>query len=842
MGRRATTRFGPWLLAATIALAVPAAAAAEEPDPYRPEIHFSPRQNWVNDPNGPVWYEGEYHLFFQYNPEGDQWGNMSWGHAVSTDLVSWEERPVALRFTDDEHVFSGSVVVDHGNTSGLGSADRPAMVAVYTSADPRTGRQAQSLAWSADAGETWTRYEGNPVLDIGSTEFRDPKVFWYADGGYWVMAVAMSVDRRIRFYRSPDLREWSYLSDFGPAHATGGVWEMPDLFELPVDGDPSRTRWVLVVNLNPGGVAGGSGAQYFVGDFDGTTFRPDRLVSEAEPPPGTVLAGFEDGAYPAGWTATGTAFGAGPVDGTLPGQHPVRGFRGERLVNSFHGGDAAVGSLTSPQFTLSGDYVNLLVGGGRHPRVPGTGDGSAPPGRVIADFEGPDFGGWAVSGTAFGSAPQAGNAPCQTGVTGYVGAGLANSYRHGGADPCSPPPDTGTGALLSPPFVVDDDHLSFLVGGGPHADTAVRLLVDGTVVRTASGAESGVLDWASWDVSDLRGRTARIEILDARSTGWGHVMADHVVLGPEPALPRSRETTVNLVVDGVTVRSATGDDSETLDWVAWDVRDLRGRTATIEVVDTHDGGWGHVLLDHVVLGDEPARSLLEHYSWVDHGADYYAALTFENVPDGRRIAVAWMNNWLYAAATPTDGWRGAMSLPRELALRTVDGEVRLVQRPVRSVSALGRESYRVRGRMVPDGVTTLPTAAHGEVLAITADIEVRGATEVGLHVRAGAGGRTVVGYDPRAQRLLVDRRASGDAGFHPRFAGVHGAPLASRGGRVQITVYVDRSSVEVFGGGGEVAITDLVFPAAEQREVAVYAKGGAARIHSLVVRALDRGR
>ncbi len=246
---------------AVIALAAaPAAAVAQAPaysEPYRPQFHFTPAQNWMNDPNGMVYYQGEYHLFFQYNPFGDTWGHMSWGHAVSTDLVHWQELPVAIPELGDEMVFSGSAVVDYGNTSGLGTVANPAMVAIYTAAKP--GNQSQALAYSTDKGRTWKRYAGNPVLDIGSGEFRDPKVFWYAPENKWVMAVVMAVEHKVRLYSSQNLKDWTLMSDFGPANAVGGVWECPDLFPLAVDGDPAKTKWVMVVNLNPGGIQGGSG-------------------------------------------------------------------------------------------------------------------------------------------------------------------------------------------------------------------------------------------------------------------------------------------------------------------------------------------------------------------------------------------------------------------------------------------------------------------------------------------------------------------------------------------------------------------------------------------------------
>ena len=253
---------------------------------YRPQHHYTADRNWLNDPNGLVYANGTYHLFYQHNPSGNVWGNMSWGHATSADLLHWDEQPVAIACDEQEAIFSGSAVLDAHNTSGFGTPDNPPLVAIYTSAyspaSPLSGRQAQSLAYSTDDGATWTKHSGNPVADRGSADFRDPKVFWY-DGGagsYWVMVAVEALDREVVLYKSADLKAWEYLSTFGPANATGGVWECPDLFELPVDGDAGNTKWVLVVNLNPGGIAGGSGGQYFLGTFDGVAFVSETTVTE----------------------------------------------------------------------------------------------------------------------------------------------------------------------------------------------------------------------------------------------------------------------------------------------------------------------------------------------------------------------------------------------------------------------------------------------------------------------------------------------------------------------------------------------------------------------------------
>ncbi|RIK71240.1 MAG: levanase [Planctomycetota bacterium] len=243
-------------------------------EPHRPRYHFTPEVNWTNDPNGLVYYDGEYHLFYQHNPLENVWGHMSWGHAVSGDMLHWRHLPVALHEEDGVMIFSGSCVVDEHNTSGLGQGGAPPLAAVYTG--HREGNQSQCLAFSNDRGRTWTKYAGNPVLDLGLAEFRDPKVFWHADSRKWIMVVALAAEKRIQLYGSPDLKQWSLLSEFGPAGARNKPnWECPDLFELPVEGQPGRTRWVLVVGMGDGAVAGGSGGEYFIGEFDGKRFACD---------------------------------------------------------------------------------------------------------------------------------------------------------------------------------------------------------------------------------------------------------------------------------------------------------------------------------------------------------------------------------------------------------------------------------------------------------------------------------------------------------------------------------------------------------------------------------------
>lgn len=486
---------------------------------YRPQFHFTPARNWMNDPNGLIYHRGRYQLFFQYNPYGITFGNVSWGHAVSKDLVHWTQLPVAIPADNTEYVFSGSVVYDRRNTSGLGTRQNPPLVAVYTSAQKATGIQEQALAYSTDGGTTWTKYAANPVLTINSKNFRDPKVFWYAAGHEWMMVVARSDLRKVEFFSSHDLKHWTYLSSFGPAGSVTGVWECPDLFPLPVNGNAHHTKWVLVVNVNPGAIAGGSGTEYFLGRFDGTRFIPD-----------------------------------------------------------------------SPA-----------------------------------------------------------------------------TYTH----------------------------------------------------------------------------------------------VDEMMFAHAPA----------------------------------------------------------------VAGNQPAR-------WVDYGADHYASNTYNDAPNGRRIEIAWMNNWSYGVSIPTSPWRGADAFPREMSLQRIDGTVRLVQQPMPQLRSLrSGPPFRAANVKLTDRTRTL--RARGKTLEIDALLRAGSATRLGLNVRVGDGHYTQIGYDRPTHRVYVDRRSSGYVSFAPTFAGVQTAPLHLHNHWLRLRVLVDASSVEVFANHGEVVLTDQIFPDATSTGVSLFAQGGSATLAHL---------
>lgn len=476
-------------------------------EPFRPQFHFSPAANWINDPNGLVYYKGEYHLFYQYHPESTIWGPMHWGHAVSPDMVNWTELPIALY--PDEHgaIFSGSAIIDWHNSAGFGLE---AVVAIFTHHQHENGvqTQSQSLAYSLDRGRTWTKYAGNPVLPPTNQmrDFRDPKVFWYGtpEEGHWIMALAAY--RLILFYKSPDLIHWEACGGFGFGHgSTEGVWECPDLFPLPVEGTDEK-RWVLVVGVGSGGPAGGSGQQYFVGNFDGETFT----------------------------------------------------------------------------------------------------------------------------------------------------------------------------------------------------------------------------------------------------------------------------------------------------------------------------------------SENPKEVAL----WADYGADFYAAQSWSDAPDGQRLFIAWMNNWVYARQIPTSTWRGAMTLPRTLTLAHTPEGIRLRQRPVTQVNKLRQpSSLRQENITIPAGGTLAPPVEAGNLWEIEAEfVAPKGADKFGLRLAWGGEATVTVGY--RDGALFCDRTASGRVDFNPAFPAIHSAPLALASGRLHLRIFVDHSSIELFANDGLVCLTQRIFPEAGATHITFFAESAPVTLARLEIHPL----
>jgi fructan beta-fructosidase len=467
----------------------------------RPQYHFTPAEQWANDPNGLVYYDDEYHLFYQYNPHDTIWGPMHWGHAISPDLVNWTHLPIALYPDEIGTIFSGSAVIDWNNTAGFGEE---AMVAIFT--HDAGGKQVQSIAYSTDKGRIWTKYEDNPVLEPPNNirNFRDPKVFWFETeetAGYWVMTV--SAGSIVLFFTSPDLRNWTSSGGFGLTYgATCGVWETPDLFELSVD-NSAESRWVLAVAIGGCAPAGGSGIQYFVGDFDGENF------------------------------------------------------------------------------TSENDKDTIL--------------------------------------------------------------------------------------------------------------------------------------------------------------------------------------------------------------------------------------------------------------WADFGADFYAPQSFTNAPDSRRIWLAWMNNWSYAQDIPTTTWRGAFSLPRELALNTTTEGIRLVQQPIMELETLRGDHQEWRNETI-SADSRLLADVTGETLEIIAEFQIdslEDADRFGFLVRTGPDTYTTIGYAVKNSTLFVDRMQSGKVDFNPNFPGVHTAVMKPIDGLIQLHIFLDRSSVEIFGNNGLISFTEQIFPTGADIGLEIFVDGGQVQLNNL---------
>ena len=421
---------------------------------YRPQYHFSYPDRWMNDPTGMIYYKGRYHLNFR--------------NASSTDLIHWDFSLKERERNDSIQMMSGSSVIDWNNSSGFGSNDEPPIVAIYSELRHKDFIQQQSVGYSNDGGGTFIPYKGNPVIDINNTEFRDPMVFWHKPTQKWVMAVALAGECKVRFYGSKNLKEWDFLSDFGPAGAREGVWECPDLFPLVVDGDSTNIKWVLEIDVQP--VSG----QYFIGDFDGKKFTVDpefdKIIGYNDyKPEGEVLFDFESDL--AGWKIEGDAFRESPTENQFYFQCAVLGKEGNKFVDSFYDKDASRGKLTSPEFKITHDYINFLIGGGNHPEK-----------------------------------------------------------------------------------------------------ECVNLLVDEKIVRTKTGYNTEALKWAGWDVTDFKGKTANLEIVDDYDGGFGHITVDHVMQCDEMASDeREQAPWIDYGPDFYAVRSWVNmpeNDNRRI-WLAW---------------------------------------------------------------------------------------------------------------------------------------------------------------------------------------------------------------------------------------------------------------------------------
>ncbi len=491
-----------WLLLACIISGL-FGSAQTNPEAFRPQFHFSPKTGWMNDPNGLVYDNGEYHLFYQHNPNDTKWGPMHWGHAVSSDLIHWQNLPIALEPDKLGMIFSGSAVIDTDNTAGFGQGT---MVAVFT--HDLNGAESQSLAYSTDHGRTWTKYALNPVLEPLNNlrNFRDPKVFWYTPGygaGHWVMLIAAGSS--VLIYESGDLKNWKISSNFGLGYgATCGVWETPDLLELPITGG-SQKRWVLTVGVNNCAPAGGTGVQYFVGQFDGKSFN----------------------------------------------------------------------------------------------------------------------------------------------------------------------------------------------------------------------------------------------------------------------------------------------------------------------------------------NENPKNQIL----WADYGADFYAAQAWNNAPDGRHIWAAWMNNWQYAQDLPSVAWRGALSFPRELALKRTAKGYRLTQQPIRELERLRQHKLSLENLQISDTQQPFQNL-KADTLEVIANFKLektQAAERFGLRVRTGQNEQTTVGYNLKTAQLFVDRSHSGKTSFNPNFPKIHLVHLEPINNEIRLHLLIDRASLEIFSEDGLLSLTENIFPDGSSMGLEVFAQGGKVLLSKLEV-------
>lgn len=273
-----------------------------------------------------------------------------------------------------------------------------------------------------------------------------------------------------------------------------------------------------------------------------------------------------------------------------------------------------------------------------------------------------------------------------------------------------------------------------------------------------------------------------------------------------------------------------------MDWASWDLYDLQGQKAQIQVVDRNTGGWGHILVDQFTLADSPATNALQRAHWIDHGQDFYAAVTYNEAPEDQRIMIGWMNNWNYANDIPTSPWRGVQSLPRELKLQTIDGKPQITQLPVRQATALTQSvQYQLKNATLAEGEITLGQSASGKAYRLDVTFTPNTSKNFGVNVRTGNGEQTVIGYDVANGQLYLDRTKSGDISFNASFPSIERVNLPLQYGKVSLQIYVDWSSVEVFANGGRAAITDQIFPGPTSSGIHPFSTGGSAVIDNLKV-------
>ena len=423
--------------------------------------------------------------------------------------------------------------------------------------------------------------------------------------------------------------------------------------------------------------------------------------------------------------------------------------------------------------------------------------------------------------------------------------------------------DADTGTLTSDEFTVSSSYINLRTAGGKHPynpqatgdNGGGRLLAgfDGswegwTVEGNAFGAtppqgatpgQQPLVNHSSAGLLNTYVDAATGQGSDATTGtgGWGHILLDEVRASDKKASPIADNTSVNLVVDGKVVASATGNNSGTLEWTSMDVTAYKGRKARL-VIEDHNGNaedWGHLMVDQILQSDTKAFSGADVVPRLDYGKDYYAAVTWDNVPNGKRYQVGWMSNWAYVRDLPTTTWRTAMSTVREMGLTRVNGKLRLTAQPVTALESLrtGQELTR-KDTDIPAGETSLGQAAQGTSLDISVDLSPGASSFAGLKVLDNGEQYTLIGYDSQAKQLVVDRTHSGVTDFSPKFPGRSTAPLSPDSkGQLHLRIIVDAHSVEVFAADGTPVITQTIYPEQDATGVSLYAEGGTAHLASL---------
>jgi fructan beta-fructosidase len=651
---------------------------------YHPEYHFYPSI----DPTGLFYFGGKYYL--------------NWGSAASTDLVHWVMTPYGLARSNRQGAptgmgtgqpptgggtgqpqadvnrnqqtpgaagnrqpqinqpqviggLSGSAVVDWNNTTGAGKNGNPPIIGYNIS--PR----GTNFYYSNDTAKTWFMYEKPAVLPNSAGSARDPKLFWYEPDKKWVMVMPWCEIQEIRFFSSKNLVDWEYMGKFGPWGAIGGQWECVDFFPLMVDGNTSNVKWVLEIGLQP------RNGQYFIGDFDGKRFKMDQA------------------------------------------------------------------------------YIDYLSYDRFHPL-----------GIMLFDFErGIDD--WKMEGEAFIDCPTVAE-----GTNGKYGSRCIKAGR-------------GSGKITSPEFPITKNYIDFMVGGGydPGAK-CVNLIIDGKTVRTQTGNSANAhLNWTGWDVTEFRGKNARIEIVNNPTSGAGSmgsrtsISCDEIMLCDELPKPSYKE---------------------------------------------YNAGW-------------------EKAFWFDYGQDFYAQRTWTNyAPDEKRtIVVGWMGNWRYN----NEPILGNFSVPRSLELKTFPEGVRIVQTPIKELESL-RTTHKVANEYTFEGTWApkkfVPVQNAYELIV---EFENISAEEFGLNLCIGGNQKTVVGYNVSKEELYVDRRKSGYAEFNALFPSVTRGPLKNRSNITRLHIFVDKCSLEVFGNNGETTISDKIYPDPTSLGIELFSNNGKVKVRSL---------